>query len=534
MQPNSEFASRASKTIQIKDQKSRERWAAAYRLSTQSSADKPSTLRRLMQRCGGLFQHEPLDDRGSSIRLVYLLPNVSQDGLIRCLIFHASISDPYACLSYEWNRVLHLRSDQGAGCEERIILVNERPFLVRENLFDFLCTARQNSTRNWRLNTIDLSVPLWIDAICIDQSSLQEKNHQVRRMGYIYSRAMTVHSWLGIARPPAEGTGILGSHQPSASVYTEQFEAAMNGWMAEVVTGESLWSTGSGLDGHISSYITRNTYWKRAWVVQEICLAQELIIWVHTVPVDKALMHNICRDYSWAISEDDGFDQYLYAKFRKSARTSLLTTLNQFRNKQCTDPRDRVYSLLSLCSVGASSIPVNYQIELDQLAYHVLRSHPGPICLCSAMAVVRQLELLPCVDERQRPVNVRADNTPWIEVDIDTSAIDQSRCDSQYFGRTGLCDSFRPLFRVVSRRYLTGLWTADEAGYRPCGADQTTYTIRIALCALNHLGEFKDYIPLCRTAFSVTSSEKDLVRLGKGRERHTTYDLSIMEDLYCT
>ena len=37
----------------------------------------------------------------------------------------------------------------------------------------------------------------WIDAICIDQQSIGEKNKQVRLMGEIYSSAKLVVSWLG-------------------------------------------------------------------------------------------------------------------------------------------------------------------------------------------------------------------------------------------------------------------------------------------------------------------------------------------------
>ena len=38
---------------------------------------------------------------------------------------------------------------------------------------------------------------LWVDSICIDQSSTSDKNHQVPQMGKIYSRASSVLIWLG-------------------------------------------------------------------------------------------------------------------------------------------------------------------------------------------------------------------------------------------------------------------------------------------------------------------------------------------------
>lgn len=38
---------------------------------------------------------------------------------------------------------------------------------------------------------------LWIDAICINQATTLEKNHQVSMMGMIYSQAECVIVWLG-------------------------------------------------------------------------------------------------------------------------------------------------------------------------------------------------------------------------------------------------------------------------------------------------------------------------------------------------
>ena len=38
----------------------------------------------------------------------------------------------------------------------------------------------------------------WIDAICIQQSDVSERNHQVRMMGLIYKRAAFVLAWLGM------------------------------------------------------------------------------------------------------------------------------------------------------------------------------------------------------------------------------------------------------------------------------------------------------------------------------------------------
>ena len=43
----------------------------------------------------------------------------------------------------------------------------------------------------------ELSVPIWIDALCIDQKNVAERDRQVPRMGEIYDIAIRVFSYIG-------------------------------------------------------------------------------------------------------------------------------------------------------------------------------------------------------------------------------------------------------------------------------------------------------------------------------------------------
>ena len=69
------------------------------------------------------------------------------------------------------------------------VLIDGRPFCVRQNLWHFLYQARRDDKIGF----------LWIDAICINQNDLAEMSEQVPKMGEIYSRAMKVYAWLGEA-----------------------------------------------------------------------------------------------------------------------------------------------------------------------------------------------------------------------------------------------------------------------------------------------------------------------------------------------
>jgi hypothetical protein len=79
------------------------------------------------------FRHDRLDYEMSSIRILEVLPELSQDGLIQCVIRHSDISDKYCCLSYMWGPQPPLPA---------YILINSKHYPVRENLLRFLKVRR--------------------------------------------------------------------------------------------------------------------------------------------------------------------------------------------------------------------------------------------------------------------------------------------------------------------------------------------------------------------------------------------------------
>jgi hypothetical protein len=102
------------------------------------------------------FQHQPLDHENSTIRFIKILPGLSPDGLIECTITNTTVDATYVYLSYRW----------GLATSDQQILLNDRSFRVRQNLFDFLDMRRAKT---------DLMPLYWIDAMCIDQSNTAER-----------------------------------------------------------------------------------------------------------------------------------------------------------------------------------------------------------------------------------------------------------------------------------------------------------------------------------------------------------------------
>lgn len=85
----------------------------------------------------------------------------------------------YAAVSYVW----------GNPKPSESIIVNGYSMLIAENIFSFLRHAQRHH-----------NMVLWIDALCINQQDIAERNLQIQKMMTIFDSAVTVIAWLGPCR----------------------------------------------------------------------------------------------------------------------------------------------------------------------------------------------------------------------------------------------------------------------------------------------------------------------------------------------
>lgn len=128
------------------------------------------------------YVYQPLERPDQQIRLLDLFP--AQSGLIECKLrsesLDGSTSGSYEALSYCW----------GSPTASKVcILVDGSSFFVTPNLHAALLRLRSASPSKSRT--------VWIDAICIDQGNIREKNSQIPLMSQIYSSCQRVVVWLG-------------------------------------------------------------------------------------------------------------------------------------------------------------------------------------------------------------------------------------------------------------------------------------------------------------------------------------------------
>ncbi|KAI9681885.1 MAG: hypothetical protein M1822_006962 [Bathelium mastoideum] len=333
---------------------------------------KPPSSRQLKP---GSSIYEPLDPGTSQIRVFSIYPNAGFDAVVEG---HLQIIDlnegiinitgdrrGYHALSYEW----------GAARPMQTIRVSGIPVEIRTNLHDALKHLRhQIATRT-----------LWIDALCIDQEDVLEKNHQISIMKDIYSNATAKHAWLGLPTEDSKmgmeiisrmGSMVKNMYVMSHFAFRDRYSAH---WEA------------------LNSILQR-PYWTRLWTLQELFSGP-----------GKAFIHIGHTSVPWACFLE-GFNRFKHGYFGNGhafeslrphgklmkavqvAADSLSTGVNEAstfklatsslegkkldqyqeliewltvgRNRSCSLGADHVYAITSMLRKDGFSIEPNYDLHL--------------------------------------------------------------------------------------------------------------------------------------------------------------------------
>jgi hypothetical protein len=280
-------------------------------------------LRRQLIRVGDeRFAYRPLDTSVDGIRLVILEPSTTTEGVLQCRLVHVTFGQmpKYEALSYTW----------GIKDPQNDILLNDKTFPVRRNLRDALLQLRK----------LDDERVLWIDAICINQDDIPERNQQVRNMPHIYSRAQMVLVWLGIANEfedicrwkDEEG------YEPVSSIrLNDKF-------------------------GQFLSKMSSVDYWHRVWIVQEIGKARKIRIHYGKIGVDWELFIGTMRLYRQNLSLQGSLPlrlaDLMLDKYGNGYKLENLIKTHQ--KALCEDVRDRIYGFTGLANDTYGRLSMDY------------------------------------------------------------------------------------------------------------------------------------------------------------------------------
>ena len=310
------------------------------------------------------------------------LQHNNDEGIIRCdMQTYSSRHRPsYTALSYTW----------GANTTHADIELNGFKVSVRENLWEFL--RQQLLHGNYG--------PFWIDALCINQSDVRERSHQVQMMGSIYEEAHSVLIWLGKESDDSNLAMQALEDWDWCRRTTIQHLFATEGKITDIFLARGTTSVVTWNSQQVRGILSlcERKYWSRMWIIQEIMLAsrieihcgpkilewyklEQLYYYLNTQPnVQKDMdtpFHNAIRASPavrtspvMAIVKIRAVGMPTAQLRRWHKEFSIEDLMETYGDHECEDVRDKVYALLGVTTCGFS-IVVDYRKQVKDILLDV-------------------------------------------------------------------------------------------------------------------------------------------------------------------
>lgn len=287
--------------------------------------------------------YSSLHPKRREFRLLTLKKAAKRDP-IQCSLFGTSLDSPppYEALSYAW----------GSHDQSSRILINGQDFNVTQNLNEAL--------EQLRLEREDRTI--WVDAICINQDDIPERNAQVAQMKTIYNKARRVIVWLG---KEAEDSDI------AMQLLMELKDRNMDQkWIEDTVGSSALSKPYLAL-----AKMLLRPYWYRLWIVQEIAFARDAVLHCGALSISYSAVEDFSETFDTVFQKFD-YDHKDPVRIlsirtsigiggpsimpklgaaRYSTRTPLLNLLIEHRDKISSDPRDKLFGLIGMSNLNTSS-----------------------------------------------------------------------------------------------------------------------------------------------------------------------------------
>ncbi|KAI4281215.1 MAG: hypothetical protein L6R38_003877 [Xanthoria sp. 2 TBL-2021] len=273
----------------------------------------------------------------------------------------------YVALSYTWGNPL---SPDVQGAEHwpnhisQLVLKDGKSIHIGQNLFTALKSFHE----------MGICGDIWIDAICINQKDVEERNAQVAIMGDIYASAENVIVWLGEQ----------DWNSQVAMVFLEKFMPKLRNLQAREKVGDESFSYSFSdprlydrigepvipqeiFDG-LASFLER-AWFKRAWTFQEVVLARRIEAVCGTTYIEWEQLETLL-----AFLETSDWDMRL-SRFQNSSKIQqipgrmILSTIVYRRHIAHGDPHEPIQRVF-LERIAAGQCPNDLLVaELDGLSY---------------------------------------------------------------------------------------------------------------------------------------------------------------------
>lgn len=297
--------------------------------------------------------------RENETRVIDLFPGTHVEQL-RCRLRSVSLVEKplYEALSYCW----------GVNRREVAIKCNDGSILITKSLF----AALQRLRYGGRMRT------LWIDAICINQEDMEERNLQVGLMKDIFQQSERTIVWLGEESQDSPHAMRLIAQLAKASAE----RSPRRFWQPQSDMSKSLPPL-YDLAWRAVSLLLQRPWFHRAWIVQETAVPRDILVICGN---DSISWDELLRAVQYAVGLGvfvayGGSTTYQALRlfetrldFQDGRLIPLHQVLLQNRSFLATDARDKVYGLLSLAipkDIETLKARPNYHLSVEQLYQNI-------------------------------------------------------------------------------------------------------------------------------------------------------------------
>jgi hypothetical protein len=345
----------------------------------------------------------------------------------------------YEALSYTWGDdkitdVGHVRDREDSG--KPCMTLGLRPNLAF-------------ALRNLRHS--DETRVLWIDAICINQDDIKERNEQVKRMTNIYTLAERVVIWIGeesnsskLALSTLEHIGKQLDVTKSGRIIAAHDAVEPQCWRNDhsLPFDQPTWKA-------LISFVERAWFY-RVWCWQEVKLGSShayLQCGSNGIPWRKFWMAILCINNKDNLPSTRFRERCRHIVFLDydSAGHSLSNILDISRSKGCADPKDKIYGLLGMTAkYFSSSIVVEYLQPLRNVYRDAFLAH---------LSHTKRLELLKHCDLENHKIGGPSWVPDWSMTEFAAPVLSEQL--SSGISRAWFTHREPDILEVVGKQYTT-------------------------------------------------------------------------------
>ncbi|KAH9221859.1 heterokaryon incompatibility protein-domain-containing protein [Leptodontidium sp. 2 PMI_412] len=306
------------------------------------------------------YEYQTIAD-SDTIRLILLQPSQEPSAPLQCSVIHTTLSERahdiiegYVALSYVWGNPM------------------DRTSISIDGKHLDITTSLDNAFKHVRDKRRVLQI--WADGICVDQTSVFDRNSQVARMGPIYSTAR--HTIIFLGKDSNENGSFI------AFLSSRKTRLSISGSIDDLLR--------DFLDG---------PWFGRVWVLQELVLNVDRWVQIgrHRMRWDDVYQYITKGDsprklYQPRTAQEERFvamnalrkDHTSSAGDNAYGPSRLLEVLSKRRGCGATNPRDMVFAHLGIAEKWAcSNIPVEYGRTIEEVYEGVIKSffkRTGNLC----------------------------------------------------------------------------------------------------------------------------------------------------------